>query len=208
MLRNKIFAIFIITTLASTLVVAQERNSIGQEEKIKIQPTVMPVFKGDGFAIRGDEFHVVMIHVIQTKSIHPSLFRRIPRGKNADEIRNIVRTSNSLAFKGRIRFAREYYVLNISDADREHMNAKISKNGEDIGDLSIKIKEYEGLMIGDGKIAINDDSYKLLLHVGQLGLKEVKPIVERRSITNVTPQKAIIEPKPGRRWWQFWKYVR
>ncbi len=139
---------------------------------------LIPMIVGNGFALaeafaENGDFHVVNINVMGIRIIPVQNIRSmIAEGKNLSEIKEaLVRAENATpVWKGYLKFGNTTYALNVTEFDGNHLNSdilwypriKIEANNNGIaevkpipaGNLSIDIKQYEGTIVGTGKIVL------------------------------------------------------
>jgi hypothetical protein len=138
---------------------------------------IMVVYRGSGFAFKGDgeEFHMLRMLILKVKHIEPPYIRGLmEKDKSIEEIKGkIIEKGWTSFYRGDIRFVEEYYRLdNITltpEGDNLTINADVmgplqgQEPGESVGTISITVMDYEGMRIGKGNLAIHGEEYRVLL---------------------------------------------
>ncbi len=147
----------------------------GKFEKFKSKyPHIKPIVVGDGFAIAGDEYHVVFVSVVKKKNILPGWAKEYLEENNLQGLLEELENA-SLDYRGRLVFAGEKYMLRNIEANETYLDAEIfgkpqenATSSEAVGHITINVEKYESARVGVGTLTINEESYKLLLHVRNL----------------------------------------
>lgn len=144
-------------------------NDVNKERLIR------PVHSAGGFALHGDEYHIVKIHVVGMRRIKPIIARDLLKENlSIENISEQVDNNAKCYYIGRIRFGEEFYMLRVIEADKDHLIADIltippkSSDTEDrcpevVGNISIDVFEYEGSRICEGSINMHDTEYRALM---------------------------------------------
>ncbi|RLG58550.1 MAG: hypothetical protein DRN88_00455 [Candidatus Hydrothermarchaeota archaeon] len=139
-------------------------------EKFKPRhPHIKPIIVGDGFAITGDEYHVVFVSVVKKKNILPGWAKKYLEENNLQGLLEELENA-SLDYRGRLVFAGKKYMLRNIEANETYLDAEIfgkpqenATSSEAVGHITIDVEKYESARVGVGTLTINEESYKLLL---------------------------------------------
>jgi len=138
------------------------------------------VHRGFGFAMEDDEFHVLRIHIVRVRHLQPvDIKGLLEANKSIKEIRaELMEREGLTSYQGQMRLGNNSYKLvNISvteDGDYPSFSANLTGPVEESelsesGSISVTIKEYEGVRIGEGTLTMNDGvysgTYRVLLQV-------------------------------------------
>jgi hypothetical protein len=126
------------------------------------------VHSGHGFALNGDEFHVLRVHIVRAKRIRPIHVRGLMgENKSIEELRaEIEGAGGRPIYRGHLRLGENHYLLGNVSVDRvgdnRIVNADIVERGENgaiVGKISVTTMDYEGVKIGDGELAMYEGEY-------------------------------------------------
>ena len=137
------------------------------------------VHRGFGFALGDDEFHVLRIYILRVRNLQPvDIKGLLEANKSIEEIRaELMEREGLTAYQGHMRLGNNSYKLvNVSvteNGDVRNFDADIvgpsAEPNATIGSISVTIKEYEGVRIGEGTLTMNDGeysgTYRVLLQV-------------------------------------------
>jgi len=148
--------------------------------------------RGYGFALAedGGEFHIhiLRMHIVRVMEIDPRVVREIMRAnKSIEEIRSeITEKGGAHFYRGHIRFVERHYRLrNISMGHGGNnltlaltINADImlplhlqgseplqSKSTGSVGNISVTVRNHEGVRIGEGRLRMYGEEYRVLLNI-------------------------------------------
>ncbi|MDY6965672.1 MAG: hypothetical protein SVM80_06845 [Halobacteriota archaeon] len=164
-------------------------NIINQANKNTISNTissrrvVRPVYSAQGFALNDDEFHVVKVYVIGVKRPHPLQVRNL-LNENIS-ISDISEQMQNRAFEtyyiGRMKFGEDYYILRITELDKNYLKADIVsipprisastltpealESSEVVGTISLRVYAYEGSIVCDGTTEIGGNEFRTLMNL-------------------------------------------
>ncbi len=169
----------VILFLAPTIVTVFAQSSgmgISTERK-HTRLFVEPIFIGHGFALQGDQYHILDVSAIRLSNVSPRLIRSLlSQNKNPDEIAKEVQNDTQIATStvAHLRFADQAYALNLTGFDNQSLKGDIltrparGANQTDftpttVGHISLSISEYEGDSLSTGTLTINATDYEVLL---------------------------------------------
>jgi hypothetical protein len=126
------------------------RNESG--EVVQVRPFVEPILNGQGYALQGNQYHILDVNAI----------------KASDDAQMATRTV------GHLRFAGQAYALNVTGYDNQSLTGDVltlpplGTNQTDftpaaIGHISLSISKYEGEVLSTGTLTMNGVDYKVLL---------------------------------------------
>lgn len=147
-----------------------------------IKRMVRNVYSTQGFAIDGDEFHVVKMHVVGMYRVETHRAREL-----LDENVSITEISNEMQkremkthYLGRMRFGEDDYILKVTELDRDQFKADIIEpptttsslsaraaelnNSNTVGTVALRVYEHEGSIVCDGTIDLNGTEYRTLMY--------------------------------------------
>jgi hypothetical protein len=176
--RNSILisAVVLICAYTAAIVIAQPPGMGMEKGKGQARSFVEPIFMGHGFAFEGENYHILDVSAQKTKDASPGFIRNLLRNKKThEEIRNEINNEQiSNSTKGHLRFAGQEYALNITGYDNKSLAGDIltlPQRGADrtsftpstVGNISLSISIYEGDILSNGTLTINNKEYKVLL---------------------------------------------
>jgi len=137
---------------------------------------VEPIFIGHGFALKGDEYHILDITAQETRDASPDFISSLfGKKKSHQEITNEINDAQMpTSTRGHLRFAGQAYALNITGYDNQSLEGDIltlPPRGEEqtgftpatVGHISLSISRYEGDLLSTGNMTMNSMDYKVLL---------------------------------------------
>ena len=176
--RNSILisAVVLICAYTAATVFAQSSGMGMDKERGHARSFVEPIFMGHGFAFVGENYHILDVSAQKTKDASPGFIRSLlGNKKNHEEIRNEISGEQlSTSTKGHLRFAGQEYALNITSYDNKSLAGDIltlpqrgadrtSFNPSTVGNISLSISSYEGDLLSNGTMTLNNTEYKVLL---------------------------------------------
>jgi len=176
--RNTILisALVLICAYTAATVIAQPPGMGMEKGKGQARSFVEPIFMGHGFAFEGENYHILDVSAQKTKDTSPSFIRNLLWNKKShEEIRNEINNEQiSNNTKGHLRFAGHEYALNITSYDNKSLAGDIltlPQRGADrtsftpstVGNISLSISIYEGDILSNGTLTMNNTEYKVLL---------------------------------------------
>jgi len=141
-----------------------------------MSPCIEPIFLGHGFALAGEEYHILHVNVIKTKVLPADYIRSLLEDNKTP--REIAQAINSMRrtteVRAHLRFAGVPYALNITSYDNRSFAGDVltlSPLGMNltnftptvVGNISLSISEYEGEVLSTGTLTMNSTDYKVLL---------------------------------------------
>ena len=124
---------------------------------------VAVVYSGHGFALNGDEFHVLRIQVIKVREPKPrEIMGYIGANMSLKELKAAIAKERP-RYRGRLRVGEELYRLdNITTKDMTVSADLMNVSGltrERAGHISITVMQYEGTRIGEGTLSMYKGAY-------------------------------------------------
>lgn len=170
-----VLSIFLTTGFAQPF--GQGMNRMGQGQGAGFQgmsPLIEPLFMGHGFAIAGEEYHILHVNVMKTKVLPADYFRSLLKeNKTPEEIaKEITSMQRDNEIKGHLRFAGKSYVLNVTSYDNQSLSGEImmfpQSNTKDFtpeiaGHISISTLNYETELLSSGTITMEGRDYNVLM---------------------------------------------
>ena len=159
---------------------AMAAGKLGEEmsRNATMNVPIRAIHSGYGFALANNssEFHVLRVNILKVGHIHPSEIRGLMVGnKSISEIRARIEnmTGGAPFYRGDMRLGENYYrLVNISvneteDGGNRTFEADVvgplgnAETNETAGHISVTVKQYEGVWIGNGTLNMYDgDEYK------------------------------------------------
>jgi hypothetical protein len=137
---------------------------------------VEPILIGHGFALNGNEYHILDVNAIKTGEVSPGILRSLlTQNKNPEEIaKEINDMQMETKTRAHLRFAGQAYSLNITSYDNKSLTGDVMTLPQDmttmadfipsmVGHISLSISKYEGDMLSTGNLTMNNTDYKVLL---------------------------------------------
>jgi hypothetical protein len=163
------------------------KGNAGANEALNAPITV--VYSGNGFALKGagEEFHMLRMHIVRVREIDPVMVRGIMEGdKSIEEIKEeLIDKGGAPFYYGSVQFSEDHYRLaNVTvtqEGDTLNLTLRInadvmllplqgaeplqiqSESVGSVGNISVTVKEYEGVRIGEGKLTMYGEEYRVLL---------------------------------------------
>ena len=143
-----------------------------------VRTFVEPIIIGHGFALNGNEYHILDVNAIKMSDVSSSSIRSLltqnkTRAEIATDIRNYMQNAPAKT-RGNLRFAGQAYTLNITSYDNQSLTGNVltmpprgaNQTGftpATVGSISLSMSKYEGVMISKGTLTMNNTSYNVLL---------------------------------------------
>ena len=169
-------AVMLVSAVTALTVYAQPFGMGMGKERGHARLFVEPILVGHGFALKGDEYHILDVNAIKMGDVSPGFIRSLlGQKKSSEEIaREISDAQTATNIRAHLRFAGQAYTLNITAYDNKSLAGDIltlpprgtSQTGFTpvaAGHISLSISEYEGEMSSTGTITMNGTDYKVLL---------------------------------------------
>ncbi|MDI6885120.1 MAG: hypothetical protein QMD22_01995 [archaeon] len=187
-----VVALLLLSLLGTGIVAAEEaeKGKAGANEAMNVPITV--VYRGYGFALKGDggDFHMLRMHIVRVREIDPMVIREImEENKSIEEIKEeIIEKGGAPFYRGHMQFIEDHYrLVNVSvtqeqEGDNLNLNLTLTINADvmlplqgseplqsesvgSVGNISVTVKDYEGMRIGKGKLAMYGEEYRVLLNL-------------------------------------------
>ncbi len=169
-------AIMMILAPTAVTVFAQPSGPGFGKERGFARSFIEPLLLGHGFALKGDEYHILDVTAIKTSDASPGFIRSLLMQKKSPEeiAKEINDAQTSTRMKAHLRFAGQAYALNITSYDNQSLAGDIlttpphgvnqtSFTPASVGNISLSISKYEGEMISTGTLNMNGTEYKVLM---------------------------------------------
>jgi hypothetical protein len=147
-------------------------------ERGYVRTFVEPIIIGHGFALNGAEYHILDVNAIKMSDMSSSNIRSLlsqnkTRAEIATDIRNYMQNA-PIKTRGNLRFAGQAYTLNITTYDNQSLTGNVltmpprgtnltSFTPTTVGNISLSMSNYEGLMLSKGTLTMNNTNYDVLL---------------------------------------------
>jgi hypothetical protein len=171
-----ISAVVLICTVMAVIVIAQPPGMGKEMDKGHARYFVEPIFMGHGFALNGDNYHILDVTAQKTQDASPGFIRSLLWNKKShEEIKNEISYEQiSTSTRGNLRFAGQEYALNITSYDNKSLAGDVSTlyprganrtsfTPTTVGNISLSILSYEGDLLSTGTLKMNGTEYKVLL---------------------------------------------
>ncbi len=167
-------AVLLVSAVVAVTAFAQPLN-IGKERG-HARMFVEPLLIGHGFALKGNEHHILDVNAIKTSAASPGYIRSLLRQKKTPE--EIMNEINKVQIATRtvanLRFAGQAYALNITAYENQslagdvmtlppHGTNQTSFTPTTVGHISLSMSKYEGEMLSTGNLTMNGTDYQVLL---------------------------------------------
>lgn len=146
------------------------------------RPHIEPLVSAHGFALSGDEFHLLSISVVKTRALPPRDVLGMLRGNRSfeDMLGELEKDGKAVVTRGTLKFGTKHYGLNITSFDNKTLEADIvtlppreprmppineSVKPEVVGHIKISVSPHEGARVATGEVTIDGKTYKALLVV-------------------------------------------
>jgi len=141
-----------------------------------MSPCIEPIFMGHGFALAGEEYHILHVNVIKTQVLPADYIRSLLEyNKTPTEIAQAINSmQRTTEVRAHLRFAGVPYALNITGYDNRSFAGDIltlPPPGMDqtdftltaVGHISLSMSNYEGERLATGTLTMNGKDYKVLM---------------------------------------------
>lgn len=187
-------ALLVLSLLGTGAVAAEEagKGNAGANEAMNVP--IIVVYRGYGFALKGDgeDFHMLRMHIVRVREVEPMVIREImEKDKSIEEIKEeIIEKGGAPFYRGHMQFSEDHYrLVNITvtqeqEGDTLNLNLTLtltinadvmlplqgpeplqSERVGSVGNISVTVKDYEGVRTGEGKLALYGDEYRVLLNL-------------------------------------------
>jgi hypothetical protein len=128
------------------------------------------VHRGHGFALNGEEFHVLRVQVIRAMHLEP-IYVKALMGENASIEDIEAETGNRTPYlRGYMRLGENHYRLANMSVDADETNdstvfkanilGPVQETNRTVGRICITTMDYEGVRIGEGELSMDEGEYK------------------------------------------------
>ena len=141
-----------------------------------MSPFIEPIFMGHGFALAGEEYHILHVNVIKTKVLPVDYIRSLlEEYKTPVEIaQKISSVERDTEIKAHMRFADVPYTLNITSYDNQSLSGDILTLPQKgtyqkdfiptvAGHISLSTSNYEAELLFAGTLTLEGKEYKVLM---------------------------------------------
>ncbi|MDP3105851.1 MAG: hypothetical protein Q8M95_14740 [Candidatus Methanoperedens sp.] len=141
-----------------------------------MSPFIEPIFMGHGFALAGEEYHILHVNVIRMKIVSPGYVFSLLKEYNtpveiAQKISSVERYTE---IKAHLKFAGVPYALNITSYDNKSLSGDILTLPQPgafqkdfipavTGHISLITSNYEAELLSDGILTLEGKEYKVLM---------------------------------------------
>ncbi len=148
--RTILFTAILLVSAVMAITVFAYPIGIGKE-KGHGRLDVKSLLVGQGFALNGNEYHILDVAVVNEK-----------------------RNNSQMAATGQLRFAGQAYALNVTGYDNQSLNGDVltqpprgtNRTGftpETVGHISLSMSKYEGVLLSKGTLTMNNTNYNVLM---------------------------------------------
>lgn len=170
------------------------KGNAGATEALEVPITVVYRGYGFALKEEGGGFHLLRMHIVRVREIDPMVMRGImEEEKSIEEIKDeIIEKGGAPFYRGHIQFREDHYRLgNITmtqeqEGDTLNLNLNLtltltinadimlplqgleplqSERAGNVGSISVTVKDYEGVRIGEGELALYGGEYRVLLNL-------------------------------------------
>ncbi len=154
----------------------ESQMGIGNEG-VDARPFIEPILVGQGFALQGDQYHILNVDAIKIGNVSQDFIHSlISQNKSREEIAKEIQNNAQVATKtsAHLRFAGQEYDINVTGYDNQSLTGDVltlppggtNQTGITpaiVGHISLSISNYEGEVLSTGTLTINGTDYKVLL---------------------------------------------
>lgn len=171
-----LFAAVILFLAPTALTVFAQPSGMGiSKERGHERMFVEPLIIGHGFALQGDQYHILDVSAIKLNNVSPRLIRSmLSQNKSPDDIAKEIQNNTQIATVAHLRFAGQAYALNVTGFDNQSLKGDVltlpareaNQTGftpATVGHISLSISKYEGESLSTGTLTMNGTDYKVLL---------------------------------------------
>lgn len=173
-----LFAAVMLVSIVATVTVFAQPFGMGMgKERGHARSFVEPILIGHGFALKGDEYHILDVNAMKMNDVSPGFIRSLFwQKKSPEEIAKEIQNNTQVATTtgAHLRFAGQAYTLNVTGYDNQSLTGDVltlpprETNQTDftpatVGHISLSISKYEGDVISTGTLTMNGTDYKVLL---------------------------------------------
>ncbi|VVB91585.1 Uncharacterised protein [uncultured archaeon] len=173
-----LFAAVILVLAPTAVTVFAQPSGMGiGKERGHARLFAEPLLIGHGFALQGDQYHVLDVSATKLSNISPSFIRSLlSQNKSPDEIAKEIQNNTQIATRttAHLRFAGQAYALNVTGYDNQSLTGDVltlpargaNQTGftpATVGHISLSISKYEGESLSTGTLTMNGTDYKVLL---------------------------------------------
>jgi hypothetical protein len=130
------------------------------------------IHRSVGFALNGSDYHVLTLHIIGVRQLHPAEMRAlISSEKSIGEIRAELLATGTRQLKGYLRLGTHLYRLDNLTRESETnrtftadlvypaWDTELGEVSMRVGNLTVTVMEYEGARVADGELRMYDGAY-------------------------------------------------
>ncbi len=169
-------AAVLVSTVVAVEVYAKPSGMGAGKERGHARWFAEPLLIGHGFALKGDEYHILDVNAIRMSNVSSSFMRSLLwGGKGPEDIAKEIQNAESgETIRAHLRFGDQVYALNVTSYDNQSLKGDIltlPPRGKDktdftqatVGQISLSISKYEGDLLSTGTLTINNTDYKVLM---------------------------------------------
>jgi hypothetical protein len=167
-------AIILVSVIIAVAVFA--RPMIVGKERGHVSPFIEPILMGHGFALNGNEYHILDVNAVKTINVsHGFIHSLLSHKKSQGEIENEINDAKIAAsIRAHLRFAGNAYTLNITAYDNQSLMGDVltlpppgtnqeSFTSNAVGHISLSTLGYEGESLITGTLTMNGTDYRVLM---------------------------------------------
>jgi hypothetical protein len=141
-----------------------------------MSPFIEPLFMGHGFALAGEEYHILHVNVIKMKTVSPGYVRSLLKEYNTpvELAQKISIIEKYTEIKAHLKFAGVPYALNITSYDNKSILGDILTLPQPgalqkdfipavTGHISLTTSNYETELLSTGTLTMEGKDYRLLM---------------------------------------------
>lgn len=172
-----LFAAVILFSVTAVTVFAQPFGMGMGKERGHDRSFVEPILIGHGFALKGDEYHILDVNAMKMNDVSPGFIRSLFwQKKSPEDIAKEIQNNTQVATRtgAHLRFAGQAYTLNVTNYENQSLigdvltlpprgTTEMNFTPATVGHISLSISKYESDMISTGTLTMNGTDYKVLL---------------------------------------------
>ncbi|MCZ7358129.1 MAG: hypothetical protein O8C66_09435 [Candidatus Methanoperedens sp.] len=146
------------------------------KEKGHVRPFIEPILIGHGFALNGNDYHILDVNAIKTINVsHGFIHSLLSNKKSPGEIEKEINDAKIATMtRAHLRFAGKVYALNITGYDNQSLTGDVltllthgtnqtSFTPTSVGNISLSTLKYEGESLITGTLTMNGTDYRVFM---------------------------------------------